>query len=81
MGAFEERVEEILAKAKECGCEHVGKLPPKEFQCIDCEDTADKCNCNGCAGVFCDKCNSCVWISCDDVRTAWKYLKINVKEN
>jgi len=52
-------------------CEHVGKEHPMHFQCIDCEDTADDCNCNHSAGVFCDLCQKLMWISTDDIREAW----------
>ncbi len=51
-------------------CEHVGKHP-MNFQCLDCEDTADECNCSYTAGVFCDLCQKIVWVDCDDVREAW----------
>lgn len=53
-------------------CEHVGKEHPLNFQCTDCEDTALNCNCNQCAGVFCDLCQSLYWdFNCDDVRDEW----------
>lgn len=53
-------------------CEHVGKEHPIHFQCADCEDTADKCNCNSCAMVFCEKCQKMLFIDCDEVVTAWQ---------
>jgi len=52
-------------------CEHVGKELPMNFQCLDCEDTADECNCNSCSGVFCDLCQAIVWVDCDTIRDAW----------
>jgi len=52
-------------------CEHVGKVHPMNFQCLDCEDTADECNCNYTAGVFCDLCQEIIWIGCDEVRDLW----------
>ena len=53
-------------------CEHVGKEHPMYFQCLDCEDTADECNCNYTAGVFCEKCQAIVWIECDEVVSQWR---------
>ena len=52
-------------------CPHVGKEHPINFQCGDCEDTADKCNCNICGMVFCNLCQKMIFIDCDDIRTAW----------
>ena len=54
------------------GCEHIGKEHPMNFQCLDCEDTADDCNCNYTAGVFCEKCQAVVWIDCDEVVSKWR---------
>lgn len=53
-------------------CEHVGKEHPIYFQCGDCEDTADKCNCNSCGMVFCEKCQKMLFIDCEEVRSAWE---------
>lgn len=61
-------------------CPHVGKLHPRNFNCTDCEHTADKCNCFDCLGVFCSICNDIVWIekdgkitsaNCYDIVKAW----------
>jgi len=53
-------------------CEHVGIEHPMEFQCLDCEDTTDDCNCNYSAGVFCEKCQEVIWIEGDEVVMAWR---------
>jgi len=58
-------------------CEHVGKEPPSNFQCTSCEDTADKCNCNFCGMVWCEKCQAMISVDCDDVRIAWDRRKKN----
>ena len=41
------------------------------FQCGNCDDTADACNCNVCGMVFCEKCQEFLFIDCDDVLSAW----------
>lgn len=53
-------------------CPHVGKEHPINFQCGDCDDTADQCNCNFCGMVFCNLCQKMIFIECDDVRVAWQ---------
>ena len=58
-------------------CPHVGEHP-SNFQCACCEDTADDCNCNYCAMVFCEKCQAVVMISPDEIREAW-YESTNSK--
>lgn len=61
-------------------CIHIGHTHPNQFSCIDCEDTADKCNCHDCMGVFCDRCKDFAWIEkrnkvvmaeCQDVVDMW----------
>ena len=52
-------------------CPHIGVEHPMNFQCLDCEDTADDCNCFHSAGVFCEKCQKIVWVSCDEVVSEW----------
>ena len=52
-------------------CPHVGIEHPMYFQCGSCDDTADKCNCNVCGMVFCEKCQEMIFIDCDDVVEAW----------
>jgi hypothetical protein len=52
-------------------CEHVGKEHPIHFQCADCDDTADKCNCNNCVMVFCNLCQKMLFVDCDEVCSAW----------
>jgi len=53
-------------------CPHVGKLNPSKFYCIDCEDTADKCNCYDCNGAWCDLCNDIIDQNCEDIRSVIK---------
>jgi len=65
---FSERIRSLIEKY---GCTHIGNHP-KNFTCIDCEDNAEDCNCNDCFGVFCEQCQEIVWISCDDIRTAYR---------
>ncbi len=52
-------------------CEHLGTEHPMFFQCGNCEDTADQCNCNVCGMIFCEKCQEMLFIDCDDVIRAW----------
>ena len=60
---------------KKHGCEHIGKLHPREFQCIECEDTAEDCNCFDSAGVWCNGCNEIIWLDCEYIRWAWERKK------
>ncbi len=53
-------------------CPHVGVEHPMNFQCGDCEDTADDCNCNFCGTVFCNLCQKMVFIDCDAIVQAWQ---------
>ena len=52
-------------------CAHLGVDHPMYFQCGNCDDTADTCNCNICGMVFCAKCQELLFIDCDDVLDAW----------
>jgi hypothetical protein len=53
-------------------CQHFGNNP-RGFQCIDCEDDAEECNCYDCmGGVFCNACQTIVPATCDDVREAYR---------
>lgn len=52
-------------------CEHAGVEHPIHFQCGDCEDTADNCNCFSCMMVFCEKCQEMIYKNCDEIRIAW----------
>ena len=49
-------------------CTHIQTLEIEKFHCVDCEDTAKKCNCIECMGVFCPVCEDILPISCDDLR-------------
>ena len=52
-------------------CPHVGIEHPMYFQCGNCDDTADQCNCSFCGFVFCEKCQKMIFIDCEDVVDAW----------
>jgi len=66
-------------------CPHIGVLHPKNFDCFECNDNAENCNCHDCMGVFCNECNDDVWTfgkdnklhtaNCEDVRQAWQNRK------
>lgn len=64
----------IRKQVEKAGCPHIGKQPPEKFQCIDCDDHAKECNCTDCVGVFCQDCNEVIWLTCDAVREAYRYL-------
>lgn len=64
--------EDVLILRERYKCPHIGELEPSKFNCLECEDTADKCNCICCNGVYCNICDEPIYVSCEKIKQAYK---------